>query len=605
MGIWASLLGLVLGTTVASAQDEWPQWRGPRRDGHSASQGLLKTWPAGGPKVLWKSDKVGVGYSSLAVTQGIVLTQGDLHGVEHILALDAQTGAVLWAVQPEPVAQALQARIAQEMKSYDRNGDGLVEEAEALQRMDWTALNRQDVALPGAFKALAEKRAAKLIAALDKNSDGKISWEETNGRFQEMFRTADAGDMLPDEDKLVETRTQDFFARFDADKDGQLTKKEARGSSLNPFFNQIDKTKPSDEQLSQDEVSKYLLRFEGGQDGLLSAPELTQFFEKTAAGKDGQLTLEELRGILGGYRNGQGDGPRGTPTVEGDRVYTEGGNGDLTCLELRTGKTLWHVDLVKSLGGGRPGWGYSESPLIVDELLFVTPGGNQGTLAAINKQTGAVVWRSKDVKQGAHYSSPVYAEIAGIKQIVQFARDSCFGVRLDNGGKLWEYSNANNGTANCCTPLVQGEFVFASSAYGTGGGLAKVTNVTSDSQKAEEVYFSEKMAVHHGGLVRIGEYMYGFGNGGLICMNYLTGQIIWANQCVGKGSLCYADGMLYCLGERHQMALVEATPEGYREHGRFPVENLGRPSWAHPVVAGGRLYLRNQNELTVYDLKAQ
>ena len=189
-----------------------------------------------------------------------------------------------------------------------------------------------------------------------------------------------------------------------------------------------------------------------------------------------------------------------------------------------------------------------------------------------------------------------------MRQIVQFSSKSVFGVRADTGRFLWNYTNANNGTANICTPIAWKDQVFASSAYGTGGGLV---HIGSDGEKAEEVYFEKRMANHHGGIVRVDEFMYGFGNGGLICMNFITGKIAWTNRSVDKGSVVYVDGMLYCLGENYQMALVEANPKEYREHGRFKIDNLGRPSWAHPVVAGGRLYLRNQGRLAAYDIRSR
>ncbi len=275
----------------------------------------------------------------------------------------------------------------------------------------------------------------------------------------------------------------------------------------------------------------------------------------------------------------------------------------MTCLEAATGKTLWHLNLSSDFGGSRPGWGYSESPLIVGDTLIVTPGGSQGTVLALNKNTGELIWRS-DNKEGAHYSSAVTAEIASVPQIVQFGRNSVFGVSLADGKLQWSYSAPANGTANACTPIVENDLVFASSSYGTGGGLAKVTR-QGDGQQAEEVYFEKKMANHHGGIVKVGDYMYGFGSGGLICMNFKTGAIAWSNRSVSKGSLVCADGMLYCLGERYQVALVEATPEAYREHGRFSIEDLGLPSWAHPVVCNGKFYIRNQQRLTAYDVRAK
>jgi outer membrane protein assembly factor BamB len=270
---------------------------------------------------------------------------------------------------------------------------------------------------------------------------------------------------------------------------------------------------------------------------------LSAYYRRTSPGADGRLTVEELRGALGGYRNGYGDGPRGTPTLDGDKLYVEGGSGDLSCLNAQTGRTIWHTNLARDLAGGVPGWGYSESPLVVGDRLFVTPGGNQGTVACLNKLTAEVVWRSSN-KEAAQYSTPVLAELAGQRQIVQFARNSVFGVDFETGQLLWSYGAANNGTANVCTPIAEAGHVFASSGYGTGGGLVKISSADR-GQKADEIYFEKRMANHHGGIVKIGDYLYGFGNNGLMCMHYLTGKVTWTARSVGKGSLTCADGMLY------------------------------------------------------------
>jgi outer membrane protein assembly factor BamB len=186
---------------------------------------------------------------------------------------------------------------------------------------------------------------------------------------------------------------------------------------------------------------------------------------------------------------------------------------------------------------------------------------------------------------------------------VQFANQSVFGVTLDEGKLLWRYTAPANGTANCCDPIIDGDYVFAGSSYGTGGGLAKI--VPSGSlQAAEEVYFEKKMQCHHGGIVKVGDYLYTAASGTLICMHFQSGKIEWQHRGAGKGALTVADGMLYVLGEGHELVLAEATPEAYREHGRFKIAEHGRSAWAHPVVADGRLYIRDQESLTVYDVKA-
>jgi outer membrane protein assembly factor BamB len=592
---------------VPSGPSDWPQWRGPNRDGISLEKGLLKEWPQGGPKVLWQVDAVGAGYSSMAVKDGRVFTQGDLNGVEHVIALSVEDGRVLWAVQPEPVSARLAERLASELKQLDKNGDGVVDELEALARFGWD-LNKYDQPAGGDSAALATARAEKLFAALDQNQDGKLSFAEAGNAFRDYFERMDIADTQADAAKLAAQRTAAYLKELDKDADGKVSRQESRGSAADRFFGRADErdatTQRGDDQLTAAEIEQYLVKSEAGRDGDISRDELQAFYAKSRVAGDGVLTVAELRGVYGGYRNGMGDGPRGTPTVDGDRVFAEGGNGDVTCLDAATGKTIWHVNLRDDFGGGVPGWGYSESPLIEGNLLIVTPGGKKGTVLALDKYTGGVVWQSSSVTEGAHYASPVAADIGGVRQIVTFARDSVFGVTANSGQFLWRYTAANNGTANCCTPIVFKDYVFASSGYGTGGGLAKITN-DGDKQAAEEVYFEKKLASHHGGMTKVGDYIYCNGAGPLMCMDYLSGKTAWQSRSVGKGSLVVADGMLYLLSENHEVALAEVTPEEYREHGRFKIESHGRPSWAHPIVAGGRLYIRDQQSLTAYDVRAQ
>jgi outer membrane protein assembly factor BamB len=587
----------------ALAAQDWPQWRGPNRDGVSAETGLLKEWPASGPKQLWQVDRVGVAYSSLSVKGGRLYTQGDLSGVEHVVCLNAEDGRIVWAVQPAPVAARLTQKVASELKAMDRDGDGKIDEAEALARLGWS-FNQFDRPVEGDPMAIATARAKRLIAKLDKNGDGKLDFLEFGPGLRDKAAEIDTVDKSADVEALAKRRTAALLEALDKDKDGRLSRAEAAGV-LGSLFDKIAKidpaTKKKEEFLTAEAIQAYFAKFEPGRDGVLTEEEIARYDAAKFPGRDGILTADELRSTYGGYRNDFGDGPRGTPTLDGDVLYAEGGNGDLCCLEAATGKTVWHLNLVSDLGGSVPGWGYSESPLVLGDWLIVTPGGKKGTLAALEKKTGKVVWRSEGDSEGAQYSSPIMAELGGVRQIVQMASKSVFGVRADDGRHLWAYTKANNGTANICTPVPWKDHVFASSDYGTGGGLVRIA---TDGAGAEEVYFEKKMANHHGGIVRVGEYLYGFGNGGLICMNFMTGKVAWVNRSVGKGSLVCAEGMLYCLGEGHQMALVEANPQEYRERGRFKIDNLGRPSWAHPVVADGRLYIRNLERLAAYDVKA-
>ena len=599
------LLAAAAHAQVPSGPGEWPQWRGPNRDGISTESGLLKQWPAGGPKVAWQVEAAGVGYASISIRDGRIFTQGDLGGVEHVIALSLKDGSLLWAVQPEAAAKRLDERIAQEMKRGDRNADGSIDETEALLQFGWD-FNRWDQPA-AADEQTIRTRARNVFAKLDGDGDKTLSYAEAAPSFRNVLLQIDAPDKGADAAALARKRTQAFLDGLDKDRDGSISREESKRSALDTVFDRADQKDPAtgkgDARLSAAEMEAYFAKQEAGKDGVVTPDELVAFYLQQKPRGDGVLGKTELRAAFGGYRDGTGDGPRGTPTVDGDRLFVEGANGDLSCLEAATGKTIWHVNLAGDLGGGRPGWGYSESPLVLGELLIVTPGGKRGTIAALDRKTGEVKWRSAGVTEGAQYSSPVIAEIAGVRQIVQFANKSCFGVTADGGRLLWQYGGANNGTANVTTPIVLDPHVFASSAYGTGGGLAKVS-VDGDRQKAEQVYFEKRMSNHHGGIVKVGDFMYGFGDGGLICMDFLTGEIKWRARSVGKGSLVVADGMLYLLGENQEAALAEATPVEYRERGRFKIPSRGRPSWAHPVVAGGRLYLRDQGFLTAYEVKA-
>ena len=603
-----ALLMILLPLAVVQAQlpagpDDFPQWRGANRDGMSADKGLLKQWPAEGPEVRWRIENIGAGYSSVAIKDDLIVTMGDLDGVEHTIALNRKNGARVWATQPGPVAEALQAKVNEQYAKLDANEDGTVDETEALTKFGWDFYQYDR----GDGQPISQ-RAKKLFASLDNNSDGQLVFSEAGKLYRDHVSKMDSAANMNKQQaaELAKQRTNDLFAVADANSDGKIDKKEARDNYTNAIFSKADKRLPDsrrgDQVLTRDEVQTYLSKRERGQDGQISSAEFVSYYEKHVSRGDGQLTRSELSSYYGGYRNGQGDGPRGTPTIDGDRVYAEGGNGDLSCLDLRTGKNIWYVSLTNDLGGSRPGWGYSESPLVVDDWVIVTPGGDDGTLAALDKMTGDVVWRSTDIKEKAHYSSPIVTTIAGKHQIVQFARQSMFGVSIDTGKLLWQYDGANNSTANCCTPVVHADHVFAASAYGTGGGLAKITN-DGEKQKAEEVYFEKKMAIHHGGIIKIGDYMYTNGGGTLMCVNFLTGDIAWQDRSVGKGSLAAADGMLYVLSEKQKLALVEATPEDYRERGLIEIESQGRPSWAHPVIAGGVMYIRDQHTLTAYNVR--
>ena len=385
---------------AAQAGGNWPQWRGPNRDGISQETGLLKQWPTDGPPLAWKATGAGTGYSSIAIANGRIYTMGLRGDREYVIAFDVATGKQAWA---------------------------------------------------------------------------------------------------------------------------------------------------------------------------------------TAHG--------------GAYRDSRGDGPRGTPTVDGQSVYALGGNGDLSSLDAKTGRVNWTVNILQKFGGSNPQWGISESPLILGEKLLVNAGGPGASVIALNKKDGALIWKSESDPAG--YSSAMPVKINNTTQVVFFTHRRALGLDPASGKLLWEYPRASNDVANVATPVVRGNRVFVSSDYGTGAGLVEV----KADGTAQEVYFTKEMRNHHSSSILIGDYLYGFSSGILTAMRFDTGEVAWRDRSVGKGSLVYADGNLYAFSENGVVGLVEASPAAYREKGRFRIKQESLPTWTHPVIAGGRLYLRDQDTIYAFDVR--
>jgi outer membrane protein assembly factor BamB len=300
------------------------------------------------------------------------------------------------------------------------------------------------------------------------------------------------------------------------------------------------------------------------------------------------------------------EGSRGTPTVDGEVLYTLGENGDLVCLETASGKERWHKNLISDFGGTIPRWGYSESPLLDGEKVIVTPGGSDATLVALNKQTGETIWKDQVPEGGgAHYSSVIAADVDGQREYIQFLAKGVVGVSAKDGKMLWHFEQPANKVSNISTPIYSAHFVFAASAYGAGGALAKIDS----GSKAEVVYATKSMKNHHGGMILLDGYLYGEngGNGetpALVCLDFKTGKVMWEERKAGKGSLAYADGCLYYRDENGPMLLVEANPKEYVELSRFnQPERSKAKAWSHPVIANGKLYLRDQSILLCYDVK--
>jgi outer membrane protein assembly factor BamB len=290
--------------------------------------------------------------------------------------------------------------------------------------------------------------------------------------------------------------------------------------------------------------------------------------------------------------------------VDGERVYVMSEDGELACLRAADGTLVWSRNILRTFDGANPKWLISESPLIDGNNLIITPGGRRAGVAALDKTTGKTVWTTTELSDPAAYSSCIVANVQGVRTIMTLTSKAGVGVRASDGKLLWRYPRVANDTANVTTPVYSNDRVFYTSAYDTGSALLKL-QAEGGGVKADEVYFSRDMMNHHGGVVLVNGYLYGFSNAILTCMEFATGKVAWRNRSVGKGSVTYADGHLYLLGEGNTVGLAEANPSAYVEKGRFQIADQGWPSWPHPVIAGGTLYIRNQGTLTAYDVKAR
>ncbi len=326
------------------------------------------------------------------------------------------------------------------------------------------------------------------------------------------------------------------------------------------------------------------------------------------AAKGTELWVAKLGPILG---NKWGDGPRGTPTVDGDKVFTLGGDGTLVAVQVKDGKELWRTTM-ESLGGKRPGWGYTESVLVDGGQVVCTPGGSKGAVAALDKATGKVLWQSKDFTEGAQYSSVIPATINGQPQYVQRTMAAIVGISPKDGALLWKQEFPGK-TAVIPTPIVKGNQIYVTAGYGVGSMSFTIEKDNKVAMLWDETSGTNKvMKNHHGGVILLGDHLYGYSDGlGWACQDLKTGAEVWSEKkALGKGAISYADGMFYLLEESSgNVVLIEASPKGWSEKSRFkldPQTTIRSPQgriWTHPVISNGRLYLRDQDLIFCYAVK--
>lgn len=343
-----------------------------------------------------------------------------------------------------------------------------------------------------------------------------------------------------------------------------------------------------------------------------------------ADGKVRELWSTRIGPLFTWKGNSWNNGPNATPTVDGELLYALGGFGDLVCVETAGGKERWRKSLPRDLGGEvnpigggaeQPtplGWGYASAPLVDGDVVVCVPGGKKGLLAALDKKTGQVLWQSKDVTDQASYSSPLVVEVGGVRQYVQVTNKGIVGIAARDGKLLWSYQRQPAyDDVVIATPLFHNDHVYASVGFGEGCDLVKLVK-QADAIRVEKVFSNKEVQNRDGGVVRVGDHIYGHSEkGGWVCQEFNTGKVVWSErEALGRGSVTWADGRLYCCGEKGGVvALVEASPAGWQEKGRLQLPRESRqrrPSgglWTHPVVANGRLYIRDQELLFCFDVK--
>jgi len=297
-------------------------------------------------------------------------------------------------------------------------------------------------------------------------------------------------------------------------------------------------------------------------------------------------------------------GSRSAPTVGNNRLYAATVGGDLICFDAEGGREIWRRHLVRDFGGRMGHFGYAASPVLDGHRLICMPGSEDATIIALNPASGEVLWKglSPTAKQ-ASYVTPLAIQVNGMPQIVAFTSGGVTGFHGDHGTLLWNEMRSVNQNANCTTPIFHNGLLFNSSAYGAGAVLIRLS-VDAQTASAELVYHTFQMKNHHGGFVLVDGHIYGANDSVWTCLDLLTGKVFWKHRGVGKGSIVYADRHLYLRGEDGRVALVKAVPDGYRESGRFtPPHRSDKNAWAYPVVAGGRLYLRDQEVLLAYNVQ--
>jgi outer membrane protein assembly factor BamB len=302
-------------------------------------------------------------------------------------------------------------------------------------------------------------------------------------------------------------------------------------------------------------------------------------------------------------------GSRGTPTIDGDRLYHENAFGDLICLNAKTGKKIWSTNILEQFQGKNIEWGLAESVLVDGDRLICCPGGPETAVVALDKRTGKVAWKSPSAAgDSIGYASPLLAECKGLRMILTMTLKAVIGVNADTGELLFRFEHPTKYDVNATTPIYHDGHILISSGYGTTGTTLLKLDVDGKKASVTKVWNSRELDNHHGGVILLDGFVYGaahdFNGGRWICLDWKAGEKRYAEKGVGKGSATCAEGMLYTLSENRAVGLVKATPDGHKLISEFKIPSQGEgPTWAHPVVCGGRLYIRHGDFLYAYKVR--
>jgi outer membrane protein assembly factor BamB len=323
----------------------------------------------------------------------------------------------------------------------------------------------------------------------------------------------------------------------------------------------------------------------------------------TALGLDGKIRWQKPNGKAWTQSHA---GTRSTPTINGDRLYDESPLGEVACLNAKTGEPIWHLNILDKFGAENIKWGLAESPVIDGQHVICCPGGPQTAMVALDKNSGEVVWKSPSAGDVAGYATPAVISYGGLRIILTLTARALIGVDAQSGSLLFRHEHQTAYDVNVLTPIFHAGRIFISTGYGAGSEMLQLT-VHGKAASVRQVWQSKELDNHHGGVILVDGYLYGACfQPKWVCLDWDKGKRMYTARGVGKGSLTYAEGMLYTLSENSKMGLVRATPKGHEVISQFNLPAGGEgPSWAHPVVCGGRLYIRHGDFLYAYDIKKE